>query len=168
MFAPRKYLVSDNKSALINNSVALTIGQVIIPAVTSSTSCVASGGGTTSYLLGVVMGFKDVNGLSLEQTTYTASASNLTGNMVRADYVPLDQSYEFTVDLDAAANTTTGSGEFGNFAVDSTGLLAHEASYVAFGTRTSVQMFSFGLTGDTSHPRQIATKFFASVGGAQS
>lgn len=168
MFQLRKYQTSDAKSAIIDNSQTLTLGQVIIPGVTSATSVVKTGGSTTSYLLGVVTGFKDIAGLALEKNTYVAGASNVTTSQVRAEYQPLAIAGEFIVDLSAAAETTTGSGEFGNFSVDSTGLLALEGSYVAFGTRTAVQLFSYGLTGDQMHPKQIAGIFFATVGGAQS
>lgn len=167
-FLPRKYQLSDSKSAIIDNSLQLTVGQVIIPGVTSATSVAKNGGGTTSYLLGIVMGFKDIAGLALEKNSYTAASNNVTVAQVRAEYQPLALTNEIICDLTANAETTTGSGEFGNFAVDSTGLLVSEASYVVFGTRTNVQLFSYGLTGDPMHPRQISGVFFASVGGAQS
>lgn len=167
MFTLRKYQLSDAKSAIIDNSLSLTIGQVIIPGVTSATSVAKNGGGTTGLLLGIVTGFKDIAGLALEKLTYAAGASNVTGSQVRAEYQPIALAGEFITDLSAAAETTTGSGEFGNFSVDSTGLLALEGSYVTFSTRSAVQLFSYGLTGDPMHTRQIAGVFFATVGGAQ-
>jgi hypothetical protein len=164
MFTPRKYQVSDAKSAIMDNSENLDIGEVIIPGVTSSTNVVKTGGGTTGLLLGIVMGFKDANGISLEKNSYAASGSNVTGNQVRAEYHPLAVGGEYLTELSAAANTTAGSGEFGNFAVDSTGLLLAETSYVAFGTRTNVQFFSYGLTGDPLKAKQVHGVFFATVG----
>lgn len=168
MFTPRKYEISNARSAIIDNSQNLDIGEVLIPGVTSSTSVVKTGGGTTGLLLGVVMGFKDVNGLSLEKNQYTASASNVTGNLVRAEYASFDQVTEYLSQLDAAPNTTSGSGSFGNFSVDSTGLLVSEASYVVFGTRSAVQLFSYGTTGNAAIPKEVAVTFFATVVGAQS
>jgi len=167
-FVPRKYLASDVKSALIDNSQTLSIGEVIIPGVQGDTSVVLTGGGTTSYLLGVVTGFKDQNGTALEYNTVVAENDNVTDKQVKAVYLPLyiGNPTEYISDLDAAAETTDNSGAFGNFAVDSTGLLVDESTVVAFSTRTSVQLFSFGLTGkDTT---QVTCVFFATVGGAQS
>lgn len=165
-FTPRKYSASDTKSALIDNSQALTIGEVIIPGIQGDTSVVLTGGGTTSYLLGAVLGFKDQNGNSLEFNAYTAENDNVTDKKVNAIYLPLYiANTEYVSDLDAAAETTDNSGGFGNFAVDSTGLLVDESTYVAFGTRTNTQLFSFGLTGkDTT---QVTCVFFATVAGAQ-
>lgn len=167
-FIPRKYLASDAKSALIDNSQTLSIGEVIIPGVQGDTSVVLTGGGTTGLLLGVVTGFKDANGVSLEFNTIVAESDNITDKQIKATYLPLyiGNPGEFLSDLDAAAETTDNSGAFGNFAVDSTGLLVDESTVVAFGTRSAVQLFSYGLTGkDTT---QVTCVFFATVGGAQS
>lgn len=164
-FKPLKYSSSDAKSALIDNSQALTIGEVIIPGVQGDTPVVLTGGGTTSYLLGVVLGFKDKSGVSLEFNTYTAENDNVTDKQVNANYLPLAIQTEYISDLDAAAETTDNSGAFGNFAVDSDGLLVDESTYVAFGTRTNTQLFSYGLTGKNT--TEVTCVFFATVAGAQ-
>lgn len=162
-FRASKYSARDVKYGLIDNSQALTIGEVIIPGVQGDTAVVLTGGGTTSFLLGAVTGFKDKAGASLEFNTYTAESDNVTDKLVQVSYIPLDIVPEWISDLDAAAETTDNSGAYGNFAVDSTGLLVDESTVVAFGTRTSVQLFSYGLTGkDTT---QVTCTFFATVAG---
>lgn len=165
-FVPRKYEVSDVKYGLLDNSENLSIGEVIIPGVQGDTSVVKTGGGTTSYLLGAVMGFKDNNGVGLELNSYAAENDNVTDKLVQAAYIPLHIVPEWISDLDAAAETTDNSSAYGNFAVDSTGLLVDESTVVAFGTRTAVQLFSYGLTGKNT--TQVTCVFFATVGGAQS
>lgn len=166
-FKPIKYNASDVKAGLMDNSEALTIGEVIIPGVQGDTSVVKTGGGTTSYLLGVTMGFKDQNGNTLELNTVTAASDNVTVKQLNAIYLPLHvQPTEFISDLNAAAETTDNSGAFGNFAVDSTGLLVSESSVQAFGTRTNLQLFSYGLTG--LNTTQVSCVFFATMVGGLS
>lgn len=146
MFTALKYdAQKDVKSAVMDQSQTLSIGEVIIPGVRSSQSVVLTGGGTTAGLLGVVAGFKDKGGAALEFESYAAAADNDTNKKVEAVYFPLFIPTEFEVALDAAGNTTAGSGEYGNFAVDTTGLLLDESTYVAFGTIAAKQFFSFGL-----------------------
>lgn len=162
-FIPRKYAASDLKYGLMDNSQALSIGEVIIPGTQGDTAVVLTGGGTTGFLLGVVMGFKDTAGVAMELNSYTAESDNVTDKLVKVAYHPLPIVTEYLSDLDAAAETTDNSSSYGNFAVDSTGLLVDESTVVAFGTRTSVQLFSYGLTGkDTT---QVTCVFFATVGG---
>lgn len=164
-FLPLKYDFNDVKYALMDNSQAFTIGEVVIPGVRSNTNVLLTGGGTTTYLLGSTMGFKDGKGLSMEMNTYTAASDNVTNALIQAAYLPLQIVSEWITDLSAAANTTTGSGEFGNFVVDSTGLLLTETSYVAFGTRGgATQFFSYGLTGKNT--TQVSGTFYATINGA--
>jgi len=166
-FKPTKYNASDLKSGLMDNSQTLTIGEVIIPGVQGDTSVVLTGGGTTSYLLGVTMGFKDFGGTSLEFNTVAAAADNVTVRQVNANYLPFHiASTEYLSDLDAAAETTDNSGAFGNFSVDSTGLLVDESTVSAFGTRTNTQLFSYGLTGVST--TQVTCVFFATMVGGLS
>ncbi len=165
-FKASKYSARDVKYGLMDNSQTLSVGEVIIPGVQGDTAVVLTGGGTTGLLLGAVTGFKDKAGVSLEFNTYAAESDNVTDKLVQVSYVPLAIVPEWISDLDAAAETTDNSSAYGNFAVDSTGLLVDESTVVAFGTRTAVQLFSYGLTGkDTT---QVTCTFFATVGGAQS
>ena len=66
-------------------------------------------------------------------------------------------------DLDAAAETTDNSGAFGNFSIDSTGLLVDESTVSAFSVVENMQLFSFGLTGkDTT---QVEVRFISTILG---
>lgn len=168
MFTPVRYQLSDVRRALIDNSQNLDKGELLIPGVTSATPVVKTGGGTTGLLLGAVLGIEGAGGKVLELNSKAVASDNVTNAQIAASYVPLYMVQEHKTELDAAAGTTTGSGAFGNFAVDSTGLLASEASYVVFSTRSAVQMFSLGLTNNTAKPKEITVVFFATVGGAQS
>lgn len=163
-FIPRKYDGSDVKYGLIDNSQTLSIGETIVPGVQGDTAVVLTGGGTTSYLLGVVLGFKDQNGTSLEFNTIVAENDNVTDKQIKVAYIPLATTPgEYISDLDAAAETTDNSGAYGNFSVDSTGLLVDESTVAAFGTRTSLQLFSYGLTGKNT--TQVNVVFFATMVG---
>lgn len=165
-FRSSKYSARDVKYGLMDNSQAFTIGEVVIPGVRSNTSVLLTGGGTTAYLLGSCTGFRDNNGVSMEMSTFTASSTNpSTGAQVSAAYIPLHICPEWITDLSQAANTTTGSGEYGNMSVDSTGLLALETTWVVFSTRGgATQLFSYGLTGKNT--TQITCTFYATINGA--
>lgn len=161
MFLPSKAVsVQDIKYGLMDNSQALTVGEVIIPGIQGDTSVVLTGGSTTGDLLGVVLGFKQEGNVT-EKSTVTAASDNVTVAQIKAAYLPAYLPYEYTVDLDAASETTDNSSGFGNFAVDSTGLLLTESSYVAFGTKSSKQFFSFGLTGKNS--TEVACRCIATL-----
>jgi len=164
MFKPLKENVwGDTRSALIDNSQTLSIGEVIIPGVQGDTSVVLTAGGTDGAVLGVVLGFKDVAGHSIELNTVVAEADNLTDKKVKAIYVPSHLPIDYQTDLDAAAETTDNSGAFGNFTIDATGLLADESTYAAFSTVENMQLFSYGLTGkDTT---QIECRLISTILG---
>lgn len=159
----RENVWQDTRSALMDNSQVLTIGEAIIPGVQGDTSVVLTAGGTDGAVLGVVVGFKDVAGHSIELDTVTAEADNITDKKVKAIYVPAHLPIDWTTDLDAAAETTDNSGAFGNMTIDSTGLLADESTIAAFSTVENMQLFSYGLTGkDTT---QIECRFISTILG---
>ena len=141
MFTPLKAITGQEvKRAVIDNSEELSAGQVIIPAGEG----VATGGGTTGGLLGIVLGIYGPKGQALEVQSTEAAADNLTVDRVKVDYFPLYIPTEIEAELSADAETTTGSGGHGNFAVDATGLLLNESSYVVFSTTADKQFFSYG------------------------
>ena len=151
MFKPtRPVSGQDIKKGLIDNSQTLSQGEVIIPGVQVDTSVVLTGGGTVGPLLGVVLGIEGKGGKVLEKDSHTAASDNVTVDMVQVSYLPLYIPMEFTGDLDAAAETTDNSGAFGNFSVDSTGLLVDESTVSAFSVVENMQLFSFGLTGQST------------------
>lgn len=161
-FTPLKDVSGDDfKRDLIGNSEDLEVGEVVVPDRNGETSVVDTGGGTTGDLLGVVAGIEGKNGEILEVDSYSAESDNVTVDMVQATYIPLYISREFGATLDADAGTTTGSSAYGNFAVDSTGLLLDESSYAAVGTKSSKQFFSFGLIPGTS--RDVTGFFIATI-----
>ncbi len=160
-FRPLKYDMTDVKVALIDNSQTLSIGECIIPSVQGDTSVVITGGGTTGDLLGVVLGFKDQNGIALEYDTYAAEADNVTDKKVKVLYLPVWHPTEWEAFLDADAETTDNSSAFGNFALDATGLLLSESSYVAFGTKSNKQFFSYGTV--PGSVRKITGRFIANI-----
>lgn len=163
-FKPLKAIApADVKYALIDNSQTLSVGEVIVPGVQGDTSVVLTGGGTTAGLLGVVLGIVGDKGKVLEKDTHAAAADNVTVAMVRVAYVPLMRHVEFVVDLDAAPETTDNSSAFGNFAVDSTGLLLSESSVVAYTTVSAKQFFSYGLAGADYGSRAVTCRY---IGGA--
>lgn len=163
-FKPLKAIApSDVKYALIDNSQTLSVAEVIVPGIQGDTSVVLTGGGTTAGLLGVVLGIVGDKGRVLERETFAAAADNVTVGLVRVAYVPLMRHVEFVVELDANPETTDNSSGFGNFAVDATGLLLSESSYVAFGTVTAKQFFSYGLAGPEYGARAVTARY---IGGA--
>jgi len=163
-FKPLKENVfSDARVALMENSQVLSIGEAIIPGVSTDTSVVLTAGGTDGAVLGVVVGFKDVAGHSIELDTVTAEADNITDKKIKAIYIPAHLPIDWQTDLDAAAETTDNSGAFGNMTIDSTGLLADEDTIAAFSTVEDMQLFSYGLTGkDTT---QIDVRFISTILG---
>jgi hypothetical protein len=163
-FKPLKQNVfQDVKSALIDNSQTLAIGEVIVPGVQGGKSVVLTGGGTTGQLLGVVVGFKDRAGHAIELNTVVAEADNVTDKLIRAVYIPAHLPIEWETDLDAAAETTAGSGTFAKFAVDATGLLADESSEAVYTVVEDKQLFSYGLTGKNT--TQITVSIVATMLG---
>ena len=164
MFKPSKPVSGqDVKKALIQNSQTLSQGEVIIPGVQVDTSVVLTGGGTVGALLGVVLGIEGKGGKVLEKDSHAAAADNATVDMVQVSYLPLYIPMEFTGDLSAAAETTDNSGAFGNFSVDSTGLLVDESTVSAFSVVENMQLFSFGLTGRTD--REVSLTFISKMLG---
>lgn len=151
------------KRSLINNSQTLSVGEVVIPAIATDTSCLSTGGGTVGHLLGVVTSIVGKDGKVLEKDSHAAAADNVTVDMVQANYVPLVYPREFIGGLDADAETTDNSSAFGRFAVDSTGLLVDESTIAAFGVETDKQLFSFGLIPGTT--RDVTLIFTAVLTG---
>lgn len=166
-FKALRYQNHDVKYGLIDNSQTLSVGEVIIPGIVSGgdTGVVLTGGGTTGFLLGSVTGFRDNRGTSMEYDTWAAASNNVTSAMVQCAFLPLAIIPEWTTDLDDTSEVTDNSSSYGNFAVDSTGLLADESTWVAFSTRSAVQLFSYGLTGSSTYPKRITCTFFATVAG---
>lgn len=167
-FIPSKsYIQGDVKKALIDNSQTLSVGEVIIPGITTDSSVVLTGGGTDGWLLGVVTGIEGKDGKVLELNTVVAEADNVTDKMIRVSYFPAHLPMEFISDLDAAAETTDNSGAFGLFAVDSTGLLVDENTVAAPWANPNIpenmQIFSFGLTGNST--TQVAVRIISTIFG---
>lgn len=164
MFKPTKPIAAEDiMYALIDNSQTLSKGEVIIPAVQGDTGVVNTGGGTTVGLLGVVLSIVGDRGKVLEVNSYAAASDNVTVDQVQVAFLPMFRDVIFEVDLDAAAETTDNSGTYGNFAVDSTGLLLDENTYVAFGTVTNKQFFSYGLVDSGNSTTKVAARY---IGGA--
>ena len=163
----RQQVWQDTRSAIIDNSQVLSIGEAIIPSIQGDVSVVLTAGGTDGLVLGVVLGFKDKSGNALEYNTYTAENDNVTDKIVKAIYVPAHLHIDYESDLDADAETTDNSGAFAKFTIDATGLLADESTVTAPWASTDVlenmQLFSYGLTGkDTT---QIECRFINTIWG---
>lgn len=164
MFLPKKQnAYQDVRSALLDNSQVLTIGEAIIPGVQGDTSVVLTAGGTDGAVLGVVVGFKDRAGHAMELNTVTAEADNITDKKVLAVYIPSHLPIDWESDLDAAAETTDNSGAFGNFTIDATGLLVDESTVSAFSVVENMQLFSYGLTGKNT--TQVDVRFISTILG---
>lgn len=162
-FVPLKQVTgSEVKKGLIDNSETISNGEVLIPGVQGDTAVVKTGGGTTGALLGVVLGIHGKDGKVLELNSKAVAADNVTVAMIGVSYVPLFVPMEFGATLDAAAETTDNSGAYGNFAVDATGLLLTESSYVAFTTVIAKQFFSYGVTPGTT--TEVTGHFIKMVG----
>jgi hypothetical protein len=163
-FIPKKQNVyQDVRTALMENSQVLSIGEAIIPGVSTDTSVVLTAGGTDGAVLGVVVGFKDRAGHSIELSTVTAEADNITDKKVMVTYIPAHLPIDWESDLDAAAETTDNSGAFGNFTIDSTGLLVDESTVAAFSVVENMQLFSYGLTGKNT--TQVDVRFISTILG---
>jgi len=162
-FTPlRQVTGNDFKMALIDNSQTISNGEVIIPGVQGDTSVVLTGGSTTGALLGVVHSLVGKDGKVLELNSKAVASDNVTVAMIQAEYLPLFIPMEFGATLDADSETTDNSSAFGNFAVDSTGLLLTESGVVAFTTVIAKQFFSFGLNPGTT--RDVTGYFIKTIG----
>lgn len=153
---------NDLKYGLIDDSQTLSVGEVLVPAVHDDAAVVNTGGGTTGDLLGVTHSIVGKAGKVLEVDSYAAENDNATSDMVQVTYLPLYIDREYGATLDADNETTDNSSAYGNFAVDSTGLLLDESSYVAYTTLADKQFFSFGLVPGTD--RDVTGVFFAKIG----
>lgn len=164
MFTPSKAVSGqDVKYALIENSQTLSVGEAIIPGVSTDTSVVLTAGGTDGAVLGVVLAIVGDRGKVLEVESYAAESDNVTDKRVQVAYIPTFVPMTFLSDLDADAETTDNSGAFGNFTIDSTGLLVDESTVSAFSVVENMQLFSFGLTGkDTT---QVEVRFISTILG---
>ncbi len=165
MFSPSLPIngAQDVEYGLIKNSVGLSVGEVIIPAISTDTGVVDTGGGTTGDLLGVVLSIVGKGGRVLELNSKTVASDNETVDQIKVCYFPLYIPMKFDVDLDAAAETTDNSGTYGNFAVDSTGLLLSESSVAGFGTKSSKQFFSYGLTNPGLNTTKVSCRCIATI-----
>lgn len=148
---------ADVKYGLMDNSQNLDVGEVIIPGVTSVKNVVLTGGNTAAGLLGVVLAIVGPKGKVLELNSKAVAGDNVTVGLIQVAYFPLYIHMEWRVDLSAAAETTGGSGTYGTFKVDSTGLLLLESDVTGFGTVSSKQFFSFGLTGASD--REVTCRY---------
>jgi hypothetical protein len=148
---------SDVKKATILNSANLEVGEVIVPSTAGNSAFVTTGGGTTAGLLGIVLSIVGDCGKVLEVNQRAVAADNQTVGKIQVEYFPLFIPSEIEAVLDANAGTTTGSAGHGNFAVDATGLLLAENSYVAYTTNSAKQFFSFGLVDGTA--RTVTTRY---------
>lgn len=154
-----EYSGTNLRKNVIDNSQTLSVGEAVIPAVNGTESVLQTGGGTTGALLGVVVSIEGKDGKVLEVNSTTVASDNVTVDQVKADYFPIAIPMEWAATLDAAAGTTTGSTAFGQFAVDATGLLVDESSYVAFTTVIAKQFFSYGIIpGTTTEITGVFTK----------
>lgn len=153
----------DIKYGLMDNSENLTVGEAIIPGVQGDASVVKTAGGTLGAVLGVVLAIVGDKGKVLELNSYAAEADNVTDKLVRVAYVPAYIPMTYVVDLDAAAETTDNSGAFGNMSIDSTGLLADESTIAAFSVVENMQLFSFGLTGQST--TEVEVRFISTMLG---
>lgn len=142
--ALREYSGTTLKKGLIDNSQGISVGEVIIPGVQGDAAVILTGGGTTGALLGVATGIEGKDGKVLELNSKTVGSDNVTVAMIQASFFPMHIPMEWLGTLDAAAETTDNSSAYGNFAVDSTGLLLSESSVVAFTTVIAKQFFSYG------------------------
>lgn len=162
-FTPLKEVSgSDVKYALIDNDQTLSKGEVLVPAVQVDTSVVLTGGSTTGALLGAVRSIVGKDGKVLELESYAAENDNVTDKMVQVTYIPFFINMEYSGALDADNEVTDNSSAYGNFAVDSTGLLLGENSWVVYTTVTAKQFFSFGLVPGTT--RNVTGYFIKKIG----
>ncbi len=150
-FTPlRQVAGQDIKYGLIKNSETISNGEVLIPAISTDTSVLATGGGTTGALLGVSLSLVGKDGKVLEINSKAVAADNETVAMIQASFVPTFIPMEWGATLDADSETTDNSSAYGNFAVDATGLLLTESSVVGFATVIAKQFFSWGVTPGTT------------------
>ena len=164
MFTPSKSIsAEDVRYGLIDNSQTLSVGEAIIPGVQTDTSVVLTAGGTVGAVLGVVLSIVGDRGKVLEVNSYAAENDNVTDKQVKVAYVPVYIPLTFISDLDAAAETTDNSGAFGNFSIDSTGLLVDESTVAAFSVVENMQLFSFGLTGRST--TEVEVRFISTMLG---
>lgn len=162
-FTPLRQVAGhDVKFGLIDNSETISNGEVIIPGVQGDTSVVKTGGGTTGALLGVALSLIGKDGKVLELNSKAVAADNVTVGMIGTSFYPIFIPMEWGATLDADSETTDNSSAYGNFAVDSTGLLLVESGVVAFTTVIAKQFFSLGINPGTT--RDVSGYFIKPIG----
>lgn len=163
-FNLREYSGNTLKLGLIENSQTIAKGQVVIPGISSAgdgdTGVILTGGGTTGALLGVALNLIGAMGKILDLDSKAVASDNVTNGLISSQFLPVNVPMEWGATLNADAETTDNSKSYGNFAVDSTGLLLNESSYVAFTTVIAKQFFSYGIIpGQLRDVTGVFTKF---------
>lgn len=154
MFRPLKDPArEDIQNAIIANSAALAVGDVIQGSAAAASKFVTGAANTTGPVLGVVLSIVGANGLVLEKNSVTVASDNQTVGLISVNFLPLWIPMEYEADLTAAAGTTTGSGGIGSFNMDSAtnGKLLESGYVAATAAITSKQFISRGSS-DTIFP----------------
>lgn len=155
--------------ALLNNSLTVKVGDVIIPTGSSGivTNANASVAGDV-YVLGVVVGFSKQNGEVISTGSDPANtpaqlvtaANNTTVDKYHAVYVPILPHMIWSATLNATAGTTAGSDQpfvFFNL-VDARTL--NESSVVqATSVSAPLQFFSIGLDPEDTSNKTVIGRF---------
>ncbi len=122
MFKPLvDFLTTQTQHALLNNSLTVKVGDVIIPLSTAGSTHIVTNDTTAvvgnKYPLGVVIGFCDEQGRVIGQGQNPANTpnqlatavDNTTADKYHAVFYPLTEDMELEGELDNDAGTTTGS-----------------------------------------------------------
>lgn len=107
------------KSSVIANSVTVGVGDAIIGGATGHATVITGAANTSGVIIGVIIGITGLNGKVYEVDRVTTASDNETTKKYYATWIPAYEDNEFTVNLTAAAGTTTDSAGFGFFNMDS-------------------------------------------------
>jgi hypothetical protein len=162
------------RRALLNNSLTVQVGDVVIPLGASSTvtNATAAVAGATFYVLGVVTGFSQKNGEVVSQgqnpattpSQVVTASDNTTNAQVYAMYVPITPEMEFSALLSATATTTAGSDQAFAWFNLTDARTVNEASVVAATAGATVgQVFSFGVDPEDTTNHSIICRFAKAV-----
>lgn len=157
------------RRAILNNSLTVKVGDVIVPLASSSavTNATASVAGD-KYPIGIVVGFSKANGEVIGQgvdpsntpVQLVTASDNLTVAKYYAVYVPITPSMEFSADLNAVAGTTSGSDTaFVWFNLADAATLSESSVVVYTDASAPLQVLSFGLDPEDTTNKRVICRF---------
>jgi len=142
MFKPLRRIGTNLlKKAVIANSQAITIGDIVQPAATGHNQFVTPAA-TSGLILGVVVGIEKLGAINAVNTI-TVGSGNETTNLYTAVYIPSYLPMEYEGDLSAVP---TGDNLYNCFLTSATAATLDASSNSNLFGGTAAQFWSYGVT----------------------